>query len=95
MDITEFKTSLADATAPQELNELQLALWHAGRGDWKSSHDIAQQYEGQKDFDRLHAYLHRVEGDEWNADYWYRRAGEATPSISCELELEELLKKWI
>jgi hypothetical protein len=23
----------------------------------------------------VHAYLHRKEGEEWNADYWYRRAG--------------------
>jgi hypothetical protein len=24
----------------------------------------------------VHAYLHRKEGEEWNANYWYRRAGE-------------------
>jgi hypothetical protein len=23
----------------------------------------------------VHAYLHRKEGDQENADYWYRRAG--------------------
>jgi len=23
----------------------------------------------------VHAYLHRKEGVEWNAEYWYSRAG--------------------
>jgi hypothetical protein len=23
----------------------------------------------------VHAYLHRKEGEAWNADYWYKRAG--------------------
>jgi hypothetical protein len=23
----------------------------------------------------VHAYLHRKEGEQWNADYWYRLAG--------------------
>jgi hypothetical protein len=23
----------------------------------------------------VHAYLHRKEEEQWNADYWYRRAG--------------------
>ena len=35
--------------------------------------------------ERSHAYLHRVEGDESNAAYWYRRAGKPF----CELALEE------
>ena len=36
--------------------------------------------EGGKDCARVHAYLHRIEGDEENAGYWYRRAGVAVPT---------------
>ena len=35
----------------------------------------AQQDEG-RDGSWVHAYLHRKEGDQGNAAYWYRRAGK-------------------
>ncbi|MFP1631356.1 hypothetical protein ACLB6G_06425 [Zhengella sp. ZM62] len=45
--------------------------------DWDAAHDIAQAHEGDPLFDWLHALVHRIEGDAWNAGYWYRRAGRA------------------
>ncbi|AGS21706.1 hypothetical protein [Rhizobium etli] len=45
--------------------------------DWQAVHDICQRHEGEQPFDWVHALCHRVEGDDWNADYWYRRAGKA------------------
>jgi hypothetical protein len=59
--------------------------------NWEAAHEIAQSREGHPDYDRLHAYLHRVEGDEWNAKYWYRRIGLPYPSISLDVELEDLI----
>jgi len=91
MDIGTFKNTLAGNNPPAGLSDLQKGLWHAAKGNWDAAHDIAQQYEGTKNFDRLHAYLHRVEGDEWNAGYWYRRAGSVKPTKNTEEELEELL----
>ncbi len=44
---------------------------------WEQAHALAQSREGEPMHDRLHALLHRIEGDEWNACYWYRRAGQA------------------
>ncbi len=44
--------------------------------DWDAVHDICQAHEGQAPFDWGHALCHRIEGDDWNADYWYRRAGK-------------------
>jgi hypothetical protein len=44
---------------------------------WEQAHQLAQSKEGDAAHDRLHAFLHRVEGDSTNAAYWYRRAGEA------------------
>ena len=34
----------------------------------------------------VHAYLHRKEGDPWNAAYWYRRAHQPVASDSLETE---------
>jgi hypothetical protein len=44
---------------------------------WTRAHDICQAHEGEPVFDRIHALIHRIEGDATNARYWYRRAGVA------------------
>jgi hypothetical protein len=41
---------------------------------WTRAHDICQAHEGEPIFDRIHALIHRIEGDDANARYWYRRA---------------------
>jgi hypothetical protein len=43
--------------------------------EWKRAHESAQQDEG-RDGSWVHAYLHRKEGDQSNAGYWYSRAGK-------------------
>ncbi len=43
--------------------------------EWKAVHNLCQAHEGEAAFDWGHALCHRIEGDEWNAGYWYRRAG--------------------
>ena len=45
---------------------------------WAGVHDICQAHEGEPAFDWGHALCHRIEGDDWNAGYWYRRAGSFT-----------------
>lgn len=54
--------------------------------DWERAHEIAQAHEGEAAFDWLHALCHRIEGDDWNADYWYRRAGRARQDGTLEAE---------
>ncbi len=95
MTYQEFVDSTSASRPPQEIDELLLALWHDARGDWEAAHQIAQSREGTRDYDRLHAYLHRVEGDEWNAGYWYRRAGAAKPAISLKEEWRELVEHFL
>ncbi|MFC3415427.1 hypothetical protein [Algoriphagus hitonicola] len=70
-----------------------LALWHDAKGDWDAAHAQVDQLSG-KDAARIHAYLHRKEGDQWNADYWYRRSGESRPDLSLEQEWEVLLQQY-
>jgi hypothetical protein len=57
------------------LPALLRALWHDAHGDWERAHSIAQDAD-TPDAARLHAYLHRKEGDDGNAAYWYRRAAQ-------------------
>jgi hypothetical protein len=40
----------------------------------------------------VHAYLHRKEGVDWNADYWYRRAGRIYQRPALEDEWTALVE---
>ncbi len=73
---------------------LQQALWWAVRGDWDQSHDLVNSCP-DADGARLHANLHREEGDLGNADYWYRRAKAKRPECSWQEERQQLIEEWI
>lgn len=85
------KSTLSQEFPPQDCNIFLKALWYDAKGDWESAHEIAQSNEGSQPYDRLHAYLHRKEGDNWNANYWYSRAKSKMPSYSLEKEWENLV----
>ncbi|MGI9433327.1 MAG: hypothetical protein ACR2Q4_00585 [Geminicoccaceae bacterium] len=59
---------------------------------WDAAHEVAQSREGEAAYDRLHAFLHRLEGDQSNAGYWYRRSGEplfrGDLAAECDLLIE-------
>ncbi|PWJ58466.1 hypothetical protein CLV98_104326 [Dyadobacter jejuensis] len=93
MTFDEFKASMTSSTPPATLPPLLKALWHDGNGDWEAAHQIAQSKEGNPSYDRIHAYLHRVEGDEWNAGYWYRRAGSKVFAGSLQEEWTALVQQ--
>ncbi|SHO64302.1 hypothetical protein [Algoriphagus zhangzhouensis] len=69
------------------------SLWYDMKGDWHLAHDQVDHLDG-KSAARVHAYLHRKEGDQWNADYWYHRAGESRPSLSLDEEWQKLFKRF-
>ncbi len=86
MDLATFKDSLASATPPAELSLALQALWHDGKGDWEAAHKVCQSREGEPQCDWVHAYLHRKEGDQSNAGYWYRRARQPVAQVSLDEE---------
>ncbi len=92
MTYQEFEESLKTTLPPSGLNEILTGLWYDAKGDWEAAHNVAQSREGTQAYDRLHAYLHRVEGDTWNANYWYRRAGTKMPEGTLKQEWESLVK---
>ena len=51
---------------------LMTAVQAALNGDWNQSHNIAQAYDNPI-ANWLHAVLHKIEGDEWNSQYWYAK----------------------
>ena len=77
----------ADQTC--ELTPLLHALWHDAHGDWAAAHALAQDVDTSEGA-RVHAYLHRKEGDRTNAAYWYRRAGQPVATGALEAEWDVL-----
>ncbi|MBS0663203.1 MAG: hypothetical protein JSR48_08045 [Verrucomicrobia bacterium] len=63
------------------------ALWHDARGEWDQAHALVQSDPGAAAA-WVHAYLHRREGDDTNAGYWYRRAGRTPPGKNFSLDDE-------
>ena len=94
MNFLEFKASLGQNTPPSGLNQELQALWYAGKGDWQQSHEIAQQ-ENTHGQCLVHAHLHRQEGDQWNANYWYQRAGRKMPKDSISQEWDALVQEFL
>jgi hypothetical protein len=90
MDPAVLFASLAEPKPPAGLNRSAEAMWWAKRGNWDQAHRVAQD-DPSREGSWVHAYLHRVEGDEGNASYWYSRAGETRPSCSLDEEWEQIV----
>ena len=58
-------------------------------GNWDKAHDLIQ-HDNSSDAAWIHAYLHRKEGDDWNARYWNDQAGKSFPNMGIEEEFEVL-----
>lgn len=85
MDIKLFKESLGQAEPPAQLPSPLRALWHQARGNWEKAHELVRD-EKTEAAAWVHAFLHRVEGDTSNANYWYAIAGQpqCTTTLSAE-----------
>jgi hypothetical protein len=75
MDIDRFLASLETSSPPDGTAPPLRALWLEANGDWNGAHETVQA-ETTAEAAWVYAYLHRVEGDEANAGYWYRRAAQ-------------------
>jgi len=74
MNIEQFKASLSNEAPDAGLSAPLAALWWDAKEDWARAHTLVDELETQ-DGMAVHAYLHRKEGSDWNADYWYQRSG--------------------
>ena len=69
----------------QQQNIYIEALEAEQAGDWKRAHDLVQHMV-TAEAAAVHGYLHRVEGDEVKAEYWYNRAVRPVCSSSLAAE---------
>src|SRR5436305_7595461 len=89
MTLQEFRESLCKRAPPIPENLALTGLWWDAKGDWTRAHESAQQDEGPSGA-WVHAYLHRKEGDNSNAEYWYRRASKTPSQATLEREWTEI-----
>ena len=94
MTFAEFNDSLKNEKPPSSISAELKAMWYDGKGDWEMSHNIAQDIHTTSG-SWIHAYLHRKEGDNGNASYWYSRAGKKMPVYSLEQEWKELVSVFL
>ena len=57
--------------------DLIAAVDAALAGQWDDAHALAQKHEDDRTGCWLHACLHKMEPDEANSRYWYRRSGHS------------------
>jgi len=91
MSVEEFTESLAEEAPLSGLPAPLAALWWDAKGNWAQAHALVDELETPEGM-AVHAYLHRKEGAEWNADYWYRRAGSEFRRVKLEDEWKALVK---
>ena len=92
MTLDEFRATL---TAPKPLSTWPAALralWLDASGDWDAAHGLVDDPADAIET-RVHAYLHRKEGDPSNARYWYAQAGVKPWSGALEREWESLVRE--
>lgn len=91
MTLDDFVASLQSAVPAASLGGPLLALWHDAKGDWDAAHRVAQDADNPNGA-WVHAYLHRKEGDQSNAAYWYRRAGKPVAMNSLDEEWTQIAR---
>ncbi|MFZ0306411.1 MAG: hypothetical protein WAL75_27240 [Terracidiphilus sp.] len=91
MTLAEFESALLLDAPPDGLPAPLAALWWDAHGDWARAHSLVDELETAEGM-AVHAYLHRKEGVEWNANYWYARAGRRFYRPRLEAEWQALVE---
>ena len=91
MTAEDFRASLSLVEPPTGLTAPLAALWWDAKGDWARAHGLVDELETAEGM-AVHAYLHRKEGEAWNADYWYKRAGRRFHREALDEEWEALVE---
>ena len=91
MQLESFKQSLEKNVPPQGISTFLTAMWYDANGDWEKAHHLINHLEDATAC-WVHAYLHRKEGDNGNADYWYQMAGKSRPTIPLDQEWQDIVQ---
>ncbi len=63
-----FQQSINDGLPPENISTYLLAMWYDGNGNWGKAHAMVDNLDDATAC-WVHAYLHRKEGDNGNANY--------------------------
>lgn len=77
------------SSRPSGVRAEVVALWQDAHDDWSGAHATVQDLETPAAA-WVHAYLHRREGDQSNARYWYTRAGKPPCRASLDQEWDAI-----
>ncbi len=94
MNFKEYLKSIDEGSPSSRFSETLTSLWWDKKGKWDTAHTIAQGIP-TREGSAVHAYLHRVEGVLWNADYWYARAGRKRSNIPLAEEWKLLVEEML
>ena len=91
MNYDNFIKLTKESKPPDTLSGIELALWYAIKNNWDMAHNIVQDINTNT-ASWIHAYLHRLEGDLSNSNYWYNRAGKKCSTETLQFELNNIIK---
>ena len=91
MRAEELRATVKGEVPPAGLSAPLAALWWDAKGDWGQAHSLVDELETPEGM-AVHAYLHRKEGEAWNANYWYDRAGRGFSRETLEAEWAALVE---
>ena len=91
MNTVAFQATTQDDTPPAGLSAPLEALWWDKKGEWSRAHELVDELESTEGM-AVHAYLHRKEGEQRNADYWYRLAGRTYFRVQLSEEWNALVQ---
>lgn len=78
MKTEELRKALANQELSPDFTIHEKALWFTNHDEWEKAHELIQS-ENDSLSSLIHGYLHNIEGDHWNSDFWYRRSGYTLP----------------
>lgn len=91
---SQFETSLSEDAPPEGLPLELSAIWWLRNSSWGKAHDLIDGTPGS-DAAWVHALLHRMEGDQANANYWYARAGKSRPNRTIRQEMDDMMDHFL
>ena len=93
ISLSNFLLDCEKSQAPAD-DPILLCLFHINQDHWQEAHDIAENLKSPHG-SWLHALLHRIEGDDWNARYWYSRAGQEGDRKSISEEWMQIAQSYL
>lgn len=94
MTLATFRDSVSGMAPPDGLSRALQALWHDARDEWDTAHGLVDD-STDPDGCEVHGYLHRREGDDGNAAYWYRHAGRPVARGPLDEEWQALVQRLV